>query len=236
MQIAYNRTARTQKPMYIVIHDTGNTGRGADAESHFKYFNGGNRGASADFFIDDKQALQVNDYNKYYTWHCGDGRGKYGITNANSVGIEICVNSDGDYKKAVENTVRLTKRLMAELNISADHVVRHYDASRKNCPASMSANGWALWEDFKDRISGKGEELTMGQYEELKKRLDELEAKCTAADAENERQNIVIGAVGEDIQTLFEGLRGVTGENYRQNDIIDMIGQDIAELQGKGDE
>lgn len=77
----------------------------------------------------------------------------------------------------------------------------------------------------------KKEELTMGQYEELKARLDELEAKCAAAGTENERQNIVIEAVGEDIQTLFDGLRSVTGENYRQNDIIDMIGQDIAALQ-----
>ena len=41
-QIAYNRTPRTQKPVYIVIHDTGNTGKGANAKAHFNYFNGGN--------------------------------------------------------------------------------------------------------------------------------------------------------------------------------------------------
>ena len=45
-QIAYNRTARSQKPIYIVIHDTGNTGKGANANAHFNYFNGGNRNAS----------------------------------------------------------------------------------------------------------------------------------------------------------------------------------------------
>ncbi len=151
-QIAYNKTTRSQRPQYIVIHDTGNKNKGANAEAHFNYFNGGDRQASADFFVDDKQILQVNDYSTYYTWHCGDGKGKNGITNANSIGIEICVNSDGNYDIAFQNAVALTKHLMAELNIPIDRVVRHYDASGKNCPASMSANNWALWNTFKAQL------------------------------------------------------------------------------------
>ena len=151
-QIAYNRTARKQNPIYIVIHDTGNTGKGANANAHFNYFNGGNRNASADFFVDDTQVLQVNDYTKYYTWHCGDGKGKYGITNSNSIGIEICINSDGNYNIAFQNAVELTKHLMKELNIPVERVVRHYDASRKNCPASMSVNNWELWSKFKEAL------------------------------------------------------------------------------------
>lgn len=152
-QIAYNRTNRTTAIKYIVIHDTGNKNKGANAMAHFNYFNGGNRDASADFFVDDTQIIQVNDYNKYYTWQCGDGKGKYGITNSNSIGIEICVNSDGDYNIAFLKAVELTKFLMKELNIPIDRVVRHYDASRKTCPASMSANNWALWNDFKSRLT-----------------------------------------------------------------------------------
>ena len=152
-QIAYNKTARMQKPVYIVIHDTGNTGKGANANAHFNYFNSGNRNSSADFFVDDTQVLQVNDYTKYYTWHCGDGKGKYGITNSNSIGIEICINSDSNYNTAFQNAVELTKYLMKELNIPLERVVRHYDASRKNCPASMNKNNWALWGTFKKEIN-----------------------------------------------------------------------------------
>lgn len=151
-QIAYNRVARTSRIKYIVIHDTGNKSKGADADAHFKYFNGGNRNSSADFFVDDKKILQVNDYTKYYTWQVGDGKGKYGITNQNSIGVEICVNADGDYDKAFKNAVELTKYLMGILSIPAERVVRHYDASRKNCPASMSANSWAKWNEFKEAI------------------------------------------------------------------------------------
>ena len=173
-QTAYNRTARTQKPIYIVIHDTGNPAKGATAEAHFKYINGGDRGASEDFFVDDKQILQIFDYNKYYTWHCGDGKGKYGITNRNSVGIEICINSDGNYDIAFGKAIELTKHLMKELNIPLERVVRHYDASRKNCPATMSKNNWALWNTFKNRLTNNEEDLTMAQYEELKKEINTI--------------------------------------------------------------
>ena len=160
-QIAYNISKRNTAATYIVIHDTGNKNRGADAEAHFKYFNGGNRNSSADFFVDDKQILQVNDYIKNYTWHCGDGKGKYGITNANSIGIEICVNSDGNYEKAYANAIELTKQLMEELNITVDRVVRHYDASRKNCPASMSSQSWALWNDFRKALIAQEELISI---------------------------------------------------------------------------
>ncbi len=150
-QIAYNRTKRQEKAKYIVIHTTGNTRKGADAEAHFAYWNSGNVGQSADFVVDDKGALGINDYHKYYTWHVGDGKGKYGITNANSIGIEICVNEDGDFEKALSHAVELVKRLKAEEGIV--HVVRHYDASRKKCPEALMANNWEKWNAFKRRIS-----------------------------------------------------------------------------------
>ena len=172
-QIKYNCSNRGGIPIrYIVVHDTGNPSRGANATAHYNYFNGGDRSSSADFFVDDTQVLCVNDYYKYYTWHCGDGRGKYGITNRNSVGIEFCINVDSDRDKTLERTAQLVRELMQQLNIPIDRVVRHYDASRKNCPQSMSGNGWAQWYEFKEKL--KGEDLTMAQYEELKNEISQL--------------------------------------------------------------
>lgn len=155
MQIVYNITKRTIKPQYIVVHDTGNKNKGANADAHFNYYNTGNRQSSADIFVDDTKILKINDYHTYYTWHCGDGKGKYGISNANSVGVEICINSDGDYDKAVKNAVVAVRSLMAELNIPVDRVVRHYDASRKNCPATMSADDWRAWKEFKKMLTNE---------------------------------------------------------------------------------
>lgn len=146
LQITCNKTARTEKAKYIVVHTTGNYSQSADARAHYEYWDRQYAGQSADFVVDDKEALQINDYTKYYTWHCGDGKGKNGITNANSIGIEICVNRGGDFDKAVENAAELVRKLKAETGI--ENVVRHYDASGKMCPAEFAGDGWAAWYRF----------------------------------------------------------------------------------------
>lgn len=181
MQIAYNKSVRKQKIEYIVLHDTGNRGKGADAKAHFAYFNGADRGASADFFVDDKGALQVNDYNTCYTWHCGDGKGKKGITNGNSIGIEICINQDGDYHKAVLHALKLTVRLMQELSVPPEKVVRHFDVSGKLCPASMSEKDWEGWKTFHSALSDPA--LFVELTAELEKQTTEYLKNYTYGDA-----------------------------------------------------
>lgn len=150
--IKYNFSDRKGEQIkYIVIHDTGNKSVGANAEAHYKYFSGGNRNASAHYFVDDKQVIQIIEDEKA-SWHVGDGAGKFGITNSNSIGIEICVNQDGNYEKAFDNAVQLTKELMKKYNIPVDRVVRHFDASRKVCPASMYPNDWLKWRQFREEL------------------------------------------------------------------------------------
>ena len=41
---------------------------------------------------------------------------------------------------------------MTELEIPADHVIRHYDAKRKHCPGKMLDQP-QLWTDFKAALS-----------------------------------------------------------------------------------
>lgn len=145
LQIGYNRTPcrRSARSIrYIVIHDTANPSPGADARRHYAFFNSGNQDSSADFFVDSGGALQVNDYYRYYTWHCGDGGPRAAIRNDNSVGVEICINRDGDYARAKAEAAALTRRLMKELHIDKAHVVRHMDASGKQCPGTMSQADW----------------------------------------------------------------------------------------------
>lgn len=152
--IRYNYSRRKGATIkYLVIHDTGNDSKGADTMAHYRYFNGGNRNASAHYFVDDKQVVQlVGD--SLSAWHVGDGRGRYGITNANSLGIEMCINSDGNYAKMYYHTVELAKNIMQKFNIPIERVVRHYDASRKSCPNHMRKSGWQAWAQFKRDIQG----------------------------------------------------------------------------------
>lgn len=149
VQLQKHISFRRDKIKYIVIHDTGNSAKGAGAAAHTNYFQTTDRKASADFLVEEDKIVQLNDYYKYFTWHCGDGKGKFGITNRNSIGIEMCINSDADRQKTINSTIKLTYELMEELNIPIERVVRHYDASRKICPGSFYQENWLGWRKFK---------------------------------------------------------------------------------------
>lgn len=150
--IKRNFTSRGKTPIeYIVIHDTGNTGRGANALNHKNYVESNTRGASAHYFVDDTGIVQYVGDSKA-AGAVGDGHGKYGIKNSNSLSIEICINADGNYDKTYKNAVELTKNLMAKFKIPPAKVVRHYDASRKICPGHMQGDNWAKWWKFKEDI------------------------------------------------------------------------------------
>ena len=153
--IKFNFTKNANKPEFIVIHDTGNYNIGANAEMHYQYFNSGDKQSSAHFFIDDKQILQLVEI-KDKSWHCGDGNNAHGINNGNSISVEICINNEGNYLATINNTLELVSYLMKTYNISIDKVVRHFNASGKNCPQTMNNNGdWSKWNEFKARLQNK---------------------------------------------------------------------------------
>ena len=152
------KTRKYSDIKYLVIHDTGNTSRGADAMAHYKYLQTATRYGSAHYYLDDKQIIQtIGD--SHTAWSIGD---KWGYANnpnrikdalnSNSISIELCINSDVDKAKAYKNLVELTKNLMKKFNISQDRVIRHFDATGKNCPGSWSGNNWSKWWQFKEDI------------------------------------------------------------------------------------
>ena len=137
---------------YIVIHSTGNTND--TAKNNADYFYRADRQASAHYFVDDNYIYQVVEESNA-AWHCGDGGMRYGIGNHNSIGIEMCGTANGHISdKTINNTIELVKALQRRYGLSNDRVVRHYDASRKNCPSQFSPNNWARWTDFKKRLVG----------------------------------------------------------------------------------
>lgn len=71
LPIKYNYSSRKgNKVQYLVIHDTGNPGVGANALNHYKFFGGKNRNASAHYFVDDKMIVQIIG-DSFSSWHCG---------------------------------------------------------------------------------------------------------------------------------------------------------------------
>lgn len=149
----YNNSSRGgQRIKYLVFHYTGN--KGDTAKDNAEYFNKGDKDASAHYFVSDKEIYQVVEDDRA-SWAVGDGYGKYGITNSNSLNVEMCCWSDGTVSEKTEkNALELGKYLMKKHGISIENVVRHYDASRKICP-NWSANNWSRWIEFKEKLQEK---------------------------------------------------------------------------------
>lgn len=147
---SYNYSSRNGDSVkYIILHYTGN--KGDTAKNNVDYFYNGDRSASAHYFVDDTSIWQsVEEYNA--AWSVGDGTGLYGITNRNSINIEMCCNSNGVISETTENNaLELVKYLQKKYNLSNNSVVRHYDASHKICP-NWSDNNWSRWTAFKNKL------------------------------------------------------------------------------------
>lgn len=142
-----NRPGGVNPCGYITIHETGNAARGADAAAHGAYLNSAAGEAalvSWHYTVDDHAIVQhLPDGETAY--HAGDG--PKGTGNARSIGVEICVNADGDFAKARENAASLVRLLMEEHGIPIGHVVQHNHWNGKDCPYTIRHTSGA-WEAF----------------------------------------------------------------------------------------
>ena len=160
MEIKENITTRNytrgnnRSIKYIVVHYVGAV---STAKNNSDYFKSIYRGASAHYFVDDKDIYRVVR-DEDIAWHCGT-TGKYysNCRNSNSIGIEMCCyNNNGilDISENIVNrTIELVKELMAKYKIPAENVIRHYDVTHKCCPAPF-VNNPSRWNDFKNRLGG----------------------------------------------------------------------------------
>ena len=152
-----NRPGGSNPDNYITIHETGNSSAGADAAAHGKYLASSTGEASLTswhYTVDDHAIVQHLPDNET-AYHAGDGA--TGPGNTASIGIEICVNSDGDFEKAKANAASLVRLLMAEHGIPLANIKQHHDWNGKNCPATIRSTPGA-WEAFLALCSGESEE------------------------------------------------------------------------------
>lgn len=177
------RPAYSMNPVEITVHNTGNSGRGANADAHRRYLHNmaDNKPkdtgyASYHFVVDDTQIIQLLPMNET-AWHTGDGSGP-NSGNRTAIGIEICENSDmKDYHQAEENAIALVVYLMKEFKISADHVKPHQSYSGKYCPRVILGRDGSFT-PFRNRIRTAYEGETVVKAPTVKK----TETKATAAE------------------------------------------------------
>lgn len=151
------------QPEYITIHETGNPSKGADAAAHSKYLNGLQEKISWHYTVDDHCAYQhLPDWEGGY--HAGDGSGD---GNRKSIGIEMCVNQDGNYEQTLRNTAELVRQLMGTYGIPLSRVVQHNHWNGKDCPQQLRKAG--RWQEFLNMVGGTS--VRASEYTKLSSRL-----------------------------------------------------------------
>lgn len=131
---------------YIVIHYSGTK---ASAKNNAAYFSRNERqGASAHYFVDDiSPEIYQSVKDADTAWHAGTWP-----MNCRSIGIETVSAGENFSSTEVGKLAWLTQRLMKKYGVPSSHIIRHYDVTRKLCPAPyISGSKWAA---LKKRITG----------------------------------------------------------------------------------
>jgi len=162
---AKGRPGKKIHPKGLVVHWTANTGRGANARANRNYFNHTDRSVSAHYVVDDKEVVQCLPEDEM-AYHVGAKTYKEkavhelsGYPNDCTIGIEICVNADGDFKKTLKNVIALAADICKRYGWCRENLWRHYDITGKDCPRffvdeetavlyTLSSAGGA-WDRFK---------------------------------------------------------------------------------------
>lgn len=142
-----NRPGRANSMQYITVHDTGNANTGAGALNHAKYLKGdsaANAKVSWHYTVDDTRVVQHLPDNED-AFHAGDGAGD---GNRKSIGVEICINSDGNLTAATDRAARLVAMKCIEHNIPIENVVQHNHWNGKNCPKLIRSGKPYSWGEF----------------------------------------------------------------------------------------
>lgn len=142
-----NRSKETIK--FIVVHYTANYSKGAGALNHRTYLqNNRSRRGSAHYFVDNNYIVQtIPDTRAAYAVGDNQGHGNAlnGATNYNSISVEICVNN-GYTEEVLFNTMELVKELLRQYPNAK--VCRHWDVTKKDCPAGYTGKSNARWDSF----------------------------------------------------------------------------------------
>lgn len=108
---------------FILVHQTGSMNNGANAAMHAKLQTNLNpRQASWHISIDDKEAIQSFSATAR-CWATGDGKTAKG-GNMTGLHIELAINSDGNYKKTIENGADVVAQLLKKHKLTIDKVKR----------------------------------------------------------------------------------------------------------------
>lgn len=152
-----SRPGNKRTIQYVVIHETDNFKAGADAAAHNTFLiNGADTQELSWHYTVDDHEIYHNLPDDEVAYHASDHLNPNG-GNRNGIGVELCVNEDGDYETTLENASVLTATLLKEYGLSLSSVKKHQDFSGKICPARLIHDG--RWDSFLEHVQEKYNEL-----------------------------------------------------------------------------
>lgn len=137
----------------VTIHETDNESKGAGAINHANYLknNATSLKKSWHYCVDEKIITQSIPEDEV-AYHSGTTKGNY-----NTISIEICVNSDGNYQKALDHAAELTADIFKRKGITSknykNYLYQHNHWSGKNCPRRLRASTPCSWSFFVELVS-----------------------------------------------------------------------------------
>lgn len=140
------RPGTERRIQYITIHETANENVGADAKAHDLYLHKAAREQeiSWHYTVDDHEIYHHLPDNEV-GYNAGDGY-LGGEGNQTGIGVELCINQDGDFEQTLKNGAILTAWLLDAYDLKPSDVRKHQDFSGKLCPETLLETG--RWEEF----------------------------------------------------------------------------------------
>jgi len=169
--------------LWVVVHESAMTIAGQNAlllanlQYNSAFNNPDAREASWNYQVDAYSIYQSFEDN-VICWHAGDGTG-YGTGNTNGIGIEMCVNRDGNYEGTLHNNAKLVASFMLKYNLNISNVKRHFDMSGKECPSYLIRT--SRWEEFVEMV--RMEYLLQKYLGTATIKYDLSTADCTTTDS-----------------------------------------------------
>jgi len=139
------RSGKKRRIKYIVIHETDNTAKGADAENHAKFLSENNKTSTSWHYTVDEKEIYHHIPDDEIAHHAATEKG-----NLYGIGIELCVNEDGKFEKTFENGAKLVAYLLKEYDLGINDIKTHNDFSGKDCPHNILRDN--RMDEFKNKV------------------------------------------------------------------------------------
>lgn len=139
------RPGKKRKIKYLVIHETDNTASTATSKNHAEFLSKNNKSSTSWHYTVDDKEIYHHIPDDEVAYHAATEQG-----NLYGIGIELCVNSDGNFEKTFENGAKLVAYLLKEYNLNINSIKTHNDFSGKDCPHNILRDN--RMNEFKNKV------------------------------------------------------------------------------------